>query len=228
MIVLPLTGYATWSLERYERMAHALHWNGPADGRLTIVLAHGAGAPMDTPFMTFFAEGLAQGGYQVARFEFPYMVARRRDGRKRGPDREPVLLDTWRDVIRSLLPRKVVIGGKSMGGRMASLIADEMRAHGLLCLGYPFYGAGRKDKPRTAHLARLKTPTLICQGARDRLGDREAVEALFLPDTIRFFWAPDGDHDLIPRRASGRTTEQNWQEALAAIIAFLRMRESTK
>ncbi len=175
--------------------------------------------------MTFFAEGLAEHGYRVARFEFPYMAARRESGKRKPPDRQPVLLDTWRAVIAELGADQLVIGGKSMGGRMASLIADEMKVKGLLCLGYPFYGAGRKDKPRTEHLVGLKTPTLICQGTRDPLngpgGDREAVSALKLSKKIRIHWAEDGDHDLKPRKASGLTHDQNLGSALDVAASFL-------
>jgi len=199
----------------------ALLLSGPTSAPPTVALAHGAGAPMDTPFMTFFAEGLAARGYRVARFEFPYMAARRTEGKKKPPDRQPVLLDTWRAVIAEIGADKLIIGGKSMGGRMASLIADEAKVKGLLCLGYPFYGAGRKDKPRTEHLKALKTPTLICQGTRDPLGDQDSVTALPLSPAIRLHWAPDGDHDLKPRKASGFTHDQNLTAALDAAIAFL-------
>jgi predicted alpha/beta-hydrolase family hydrolase len=194
---------------------------GAKSAKLTVALAHGAGAPMDTPFMTFFAEGLAKRGFKVARFEFPYMAARRTEGKKKPPDRQPVLLDTWRAVIEEIGADNLVIGGKSMGGRMASLIADEAKVRGLLCLGYPFYGAGRKDKPRTEHLKTLKTPTLICQGTRDPMGDHESVTALTLSKKIRLHWAPDGDHDLKPRKASGHTHDQNLTAALDAAAAFL-------
>lgn len=195
-------------------------WNGPAKAALTVVLAHGAGAPMDTPFMTFFAEGLATKGFRVGRFEFPYMAARR-GGKRKPPDREPVLLETWRQVIAGV-KTPVVIGGKSMGGRMASLIADEVKAAGLLCLGYPFVGMGGKENPkRTAHLAVLKTPTLICQGTRDPMGGRDFVTGLTLSRKIRIFWAEDGDHDLKPRKASGRTHDQNLAAALDAAGQFL-------
>jgi len=198
-----------------------LLWNGPKSAKRTIALAHGAGAPMDTAFMTFFAEGLAAHGYQVARFEFPYMAARRASGKRKPPDRQPVLHDTWRAVIDEIGVSRLIIGGKSMGGRMASLIADEAGVRGLLCLGYPFYGAGRKDKPRTAHLETLKTPTLICQGTRDPMGDREAVTALSLSPQVRIHWAEDGDHDLKPRRASGLTHDKNLTAALDAAAEFL-------
>jgi len=198
-----------------------LLWNGPKSARLTVALAHGAGAPMDTPFMTFFAERLAAKSFRVARFEFPYMATRREGGKRKPPDRQPVLLDTWRAVIAEIGADKLVMGGKSMGGRMASLIAEEAHVKGLLCLGYPFYGAGRKDKPRTEHLTTLKTPTLICQGTRDPMGDRESVLKLKLSRTIRLHWAEDGDHDLGPRKASGLTHEQNLTAALDAAASFL-------
>ena len=198
-----------------------LLWNGPKSAPLTIALAHGAGAPMDTPFMTFFAEGLAAHGYRVARLEFPYMAARRIDGKRKPPDRQPVLLDTWRAVISEIGADNLVVGGKSMGGRMASRIADEMKVKGLLCLGYSFYGAGREDKPRTEHLLTLKTPALICQGTRDPMGDRETVSALKLSKKIRVHWAEDGDHDLKPRKASGHTHDQNLTAALDVAVKFL-------
>ncbi len=195
-------------------------WNGPAKARLTVILAHGAGAAMDTPFMTFFAEGLAKKGIRVGRFEFPYMAARR-EGKRLPPDREPVLLECWREVIAGL-KTPFVLGGKSMGGRMASLIADEVGAAALLCLGYPFVGAGGKENPkRTGHLAKLKTPTLICQGTRDPMGNAGFVSALPLSRKIHMFWAEDGDHDLSPRKASGRTHAQNLAAALDAAARFL-------
>ena len=171
--------------------------------------------------MTFFAEGLAARGFRVARFEFPYMAVRRDTGKRKPPDRQPVLLETWRTVIDEIGADNLIIGGKSMGGRMASLIADQAKVRGLLCLGYPFYGAGRKDKPRTDHLKTLKTPTLICQGTRDPMGDREAVSALTLSKKIRIHWAEDGDHDLKPRKASGLTHDQNLTAALDAAASFL-------
>lgn len=171
--------------------------------------------------MSFFANGLATAGYRVVRFEFPYMAARRDSGARKPPDRQPVLLDTWRAVIGEYGADNLVIGGKSMGGRMASLIADEMKVSGLLCLGYPFYGAGRKDKPRIEHLLALKTPTLICQGDRDPMGDRESISQVKLARAIKVQWLPDGDHDLKPRRASGRTHDENLTDALESVTAFL-------
>ncbi len=195
--------------------------DGPASAPLTLALAHGAGAPMDSDFMAAFADGLAGRGWRVARFEFPYMAARRKDGRKRPPDRQPVLLATWWRVIEALGPGPLAIGGKSLGGRMASLIADKSRVVGLVCLGYPFHPPGKPESLRTAHLEGLETPALICQGTRDGLGNALQVSGYRLSPAIRFHWAEDGDHSLVPRKASGRSAEQSWAEAVDAIDAFL-------
>jgi predicted alpha/beta-hydrolase family hydrolase len=195
-------------------------FDGPGGGP-TVVLAHGAGAPMDTPFMNAMARGLAACGLRVARFEFPYMRHRRETGESKPPDREPVLLAAWRAAIEALGgPEDLVIGGKSMGGRMASLIADEAGVRGLVCLGYPFHPQGRPDRLRVAHLADLRTPTLIVQGTRDGLGSREEVEGYTLSPRIRIVWLPDGDHSFKPRSSSGRTERQNLEEAVAAVAEF--------
>ena len=201
---------------------------GPVEPALTLALAHGAGAPMDSPFMAAFAAGLAAEGIRVARFEFPYMAARRHDGRKRPPDREAVLLEAWRQVIARLGPGRLAIGGKSLGGRMASMVADETGVRGLVCLGYPFHPPGRPDKLRTAHLETIKTPTLIVQGTRDSFGGPGEVEGYTLSPAVRLHWAEDGDHGLAPRKASGRTTEGNWAEAISAIAAFPRALEDPR
>lgn len=175
---------------------------------------------MDTPFMNTIAEGLVQQGFYIVRFEFPYMRKRRQDGKKRGPDRQPALLETWRAVIDQL-PRPFAIGGKSMGGRMASLIADEVEAAGLVCLGYPFHPTGKPDQLRTDHLARLKTPTLILQGERDPFGSQAEVATYKLAKAIRCVYLPDGDHSLKPRKKSGHTEEENLNLAVEAAAAFL-------
>jgi len=195
--------------------------NGPTNGNCTIVLAHGAGAPMDNEFMTVVAEGLADLGFHVVRFEFPYMALRRQTGKKRPPDREPVLRKTWLDVIASLgPPEKVIIGGKSLGGRIASLIADEARVAGLMCLGYPFHPTGKPDKLRTEHLKSLATPTLILQGERDPFGKPEEVATYALPRRLKIQWLPDGDHSFKPRKSSGLTLEENLASAIAEMATF--------
>jgi predicted alpha/beta-hydrolase family hydrolase len=203
--------------------AGELLFDGPDDAALTVVLAHGAGAPMNTLFLNEVARGLAAGGFRVARFEFPYMRARRQTGKKGGaPDREPILRNSWKEVVDELGGgRRLVIGGKSMGGRIASMVADEVGARGLVCLGYPFHPPGRPEKLRTAHLETLTTPALIVQGTRDAFGTQEDVAGYRLSPAIRFVWLEDGDHSWKPRASSGRTEAQNMTEALTALRTFL-------
>jgi predicted alpha/beta-hydrolase family hydrolase len=186
----------------------------------TVVLAHGAGASMDTDFMNFFAQELAKRGLRVIRFEFPYMAARRKTGKGGPPDREPVLRQTWLRVIESVKAKSVFIGGKSMGGRIASLVADEAGVAGLVCLGYPFHPTGKPEQLRVEHLKKIKTPTLIVQGERDPFGTRDEVAGYKLAKTVRVHWLPDGDHSFKPRKSSGRTEEQNWADGLEAIANF--------
>ena len=195
--------------------------DGPETASLTLALAHGAGASMDTDFMKRFAVGVAAAGFRVVRFEFPYMAQRRSGGKKPPPDRQPVLLETWRQVMLALGPERLVIGGKSMGGRMASLIADECGVRGLVCLGYPFHPPGKPDRLRSEHLERLSTPSLIVQGTRDPFGTAEEVAGYRLSDAIALHWAPDGNHDLAPRKASGHSKDGNWNAAIAAMVAFM-------
>lgn len=196
-------------------------FNGPKTSEQTVVLAHGAGAPMDSDFMNVIAAGLADHGLRVARFEFPYMIKRRDDGKRRPPDRAPVLLQSYLDVAAELGPENLIIGGKSMGGRIASMVADEAGVAGLVCLGYPFHPPGKPDKLRTEHLAGLKTPALILQGERDPFGKREEVAGYTLSKSINVAFLPDGDHDLKPRKASGRTRAENRAEAVDRIADFV-------
>ena len=196
--------------------------DGPKTSTATIVLAHGAGAMMDSPFMNKIAEGLAETRVRVVRFEFPYMRARREGGRRGAPDREPVLLDAWREMIARLGGGgRLVIGGKSMGGRIASMVADEVGARGLVCVGYPFHPPGRPVGLRTKHLEGLRTPALIVQGTRDQFGQREEVAGYKLSAKIKIVWIEDGDHSLKPRARSGRTEAQNLAEAIAAVSEFV-------
>lgn len=195
-------------------------FDGDAGAPVTFAFAHGAGGAMDTPFMNRVAGGLAKQGLRVARFEFPYMAARRESGKRGAPDRQPVLLDTWRRVVAEL-GGNVAIGGKSMGGRMASMIADELQVRALVCLGYPFHPPGNAERVRTAHLAALRTPTLIVQGTRDMFGSESEVAAYELSPAITIEWLPDGDHSFKPRKASGVTEGENIARAIARVAAFL-------
>jgi predicted alpha/beta-hydrolase family hydrolase len=204
---------------------HGWVWNAAvAPASATLILAHGAGAPMDSDWMNDMAARLAAQGVNVLRFEFAYMAQRRVDGGKRPPNPAPRLLECWREVhavVRRHVAGRLAIGGKSMGGRMASLLADELGADALVCLGYPFYAVGKPEKPRVEHLAALQTRTLIVQGERDALGNREAVEAYALSPSIEVFWLAAGDHDLKPLKASGFSHEEHLAAAAGEVAAFL-------
>ncbi|MBY5816139.1 alpha/beta hydrolase (plasmid) [Rhizobium leguminosarum bv. viciae 248] len=178
---------------------------GPQDARFTILLAHGAGAPMDSASMTAAAIALAGVGFRVARFEFAYMAARRTSEGRKPPPRAETLNPEYEAAIEELgASGPLIIGGKSMGGRVASMIADDLHRQGkiagLLCLGYPFHPPGQPEKLRTGHLTGLTTPALICQGTRDEFGTRDEVPGYDLSDRIEILWLEDGDHDLKPRK----------------------------
>jgi predicted alpha/beta-hydrolase family hydrolase len=180
--------------------------DGPETAKATLLLAHGAGAPMDAAAMNAIARALAAVGLRVARFEFGYMASRRTAAGRKPPPRAEKLMGEYLAAVDALASKgPLVIGGKSMGGRVASLVADELfargRIKGLLCVGYPFHPVGKPDQLRTAHLAELKTPALIAQGTRDPFGSREEVATYALSKRIELLWLEDGDHDLRPRKA---------------------------
>jgi uncharacterized protein len=191
--------------------------DGPADGPLTVVLAHGAGAGMAHPFLATVARGLAAAGLPVVRFDFPYRTAQ-----KRMPDRMPVLQDAMLTVVRDYAPGPFVLAGKSMGGRVATMIADELGARGAVVFGYPFHPPDKPEQLRTAHLAALRTPTLILQGERDEFGTREEVAGYTLSPAIHVEWFVDGDHSLVPRASSGFKAAQHLARAIDLTIAFAR------
>lgn len=186
--------------------------------------AHGAGAGMETPFLAVATKLLEERGIETWRFEFAYMAARRQGTRKPPPKAER-LVEEYRAAVAALPGgAPLLVGGKSMGGRVASLVADELytggRIAGLVCLGYPFHPPKKPEQLRTAHLMGMVCPTLIVQGERDPFGGRGEVESYSLSPTIRVHWAEDGDHDLGPRGGSGFTRKGNLAAAADAIAAF--------
>lgn len=199
--------------------------NGPPGAAATVVLAHGAGAGMEHPFLAAVADGLAAAGLFVVRFEFPYQHEAR-SGRRRGPDPMPVLQATMRDVVRDRARNAVVLAGKSMGGRVATMLADELEAKGVVVFGYPFHPPEQPLRLRTAHLAQLKTRTLILQGERDPFGTRAEVAGYELSPRIEIVWLPDGDHSLAPRKSSGFTPAGHLQTAIERAAAFARLAAS--
>src|SRR5438270_12862508 len=196
--------------------------DGPDAAEQVYVFAHGAGGAMDTPFMTTVARELGERGIRVVRFEFPYMAARRTGGKRGAPDREPVLLKTWREVAAQLGGgQRLFIGGKSMGGRMATLVADELQVRGAVVFGYPFHPPGQPNKLRTAHLENLATPMLVLQGERDIFGSRDDVAGYRLSPQIRIEWIPEVDHSLNARATSARTELMNLLHAIDTAAAFM-------
>lgn len=196
---------------------------GPKDSKRKFIMAHGAGAPMDHPWMEEVTENLISLGIQVIRFEFPYMDERRDTGKKRPPNTKKILLDTWREVFDLVGDKNTYIGGKSMGGRMASLITDELKPKGLICLGFPFHAPGKDPKDRIAHLGELKTKSLIIQGTRDTMGTIDDVNSYELSSKIELYWLEDGDHGLKPRvRTTGKTQSDYLLEACEKIGKFIK------
>jgi predicted alpha/beta-hydrolase family hydrolase len=194
--------------------------DGSDRSRKKIILAHGAGAPMDSDWMNDLTDRLVNRKVFVVRFEFPYMAERRKSGKKKPPDRMPKLQEAWREVFEEVGPG-FAIGGKSMGGRVASLIADELKPKGLVCLGFPFHAPGKPMGDRHTHLKIIKTPTLILQGTRDSMGTLEDLKGERLSEAMKIEWMEDGDHSLKPRKSSGLTLEAHLDAAAETVAAFL-------
>lgn len=198
-------------------------FSGPADAATTLLLAHGAGAPMDSEWMNAMAEKMGEKGIRVVRFEFAYMAARR-SGQRKPPPRAETLMNEYRVAVDAVpVSGRLLVGGKSMGGRVASMVADELRSAGriagLVCLGYPFHPPGSPEKLRTAHLHDLKCPALICQGTRDPFGAEQEVAGYLLSNTISLRWLL-GDHDLKPRRADGLKLADNLDAVTESVAAW--------
>jgi predicted alpha/beta-hydrolase family hydrolase len=209
-------------------MATSFLFDGPEDARATILLAHGAGAAMDSPSMNAATRALADAGLRVARFEFGYMASRRTAAGRKPPPRAESVMPEYVAAVDDLGPTNgpLVIGGKSMGGRVASMVADQLydagRIAGLVCLGYPFHPPGKPEQLRTRHLVGLKTPALIFQGTRDEFGTRDEVPGYGLSKSIELHWLEDGDHDLKPRKAiSGFTAAQHLADVASTLKAWI-------
>ncbi|MGI9877470.1 alpha/beta fold hydrolase [Vibrio chagasii] len=191
------------------------------DNPITFIFAHGAGAGMDHDFMQSVAKGLAFKGIRVVRFNFPYMIKRAEDGKRRPPDRAPKLLEAYQEIIEQTDADKLVIGGKSMGGRMASHLSELDKVAAMACLGFPFHPPGKPENYKGEHLASLQKPCLILQGERDTFGKREEFAGFDLSDSIRVEFIPDGDHSFKPRKSSGYTEQQNIALTVEKLSAFI-------
>lgn len=193
--------------------------------RLRLLLAHGAGTAMDHGFMELAAAELAAHHIEVWRFEFPYMQKIRADGRKRPPDRLPTLIEHFAEqVARVPLDLPLWVGGKSMGGRVATHLCCEGQApavQGGLVLGYPFFATAKATGPaRIEHFPQLNRPVYIAQGERDRLGGRVRVEGLDLGPQVHLWWVPDASHDLEALQSSNVTLAETLTQAAARFADF--------
>jgi uncharacterized protein len=188
-------------------------FRGPRRGAdRAVLLAHGAGSDKDAQALKAVSSALADTGVPTLRFDYPYRVAKRRS-----PDRAPVLARATRDAAAELAKRsglpaeRLVLGGRSMGGRYCSLIVGDeevpVPALGLLLLGYPLHPAGQPDRLRVDHFPRLKVPCLFVSGTRDSLAGRDALTkaAKAIKGKVAFHWLESADHGYRPLKASGRT-----------------------
>ncbi|RAR63402.1 hypothetical protein BCL93_102138 [Onishia taeanensis] len=221
-----------WIAERgpIDVSGEALH------GRL--LLTHGAGAGQDSTFLVALREALGQAGVQVLAIEFAYLQQMRQEGRRRPPPKVERLVEElagWCDFLSQAGLPAPWLGGKSMGGRVASLLAAELgdspqtatgseRANqpmvaGLVLCGYPFHPPGKPERTRLAHWPALACPTLVLQGTRDPFGRREEVEGYALPACAEVHFLEAGDHDWTPTRRSGLRQSDLIAEAAEAIAA---------
>ena len=189
-----------------------------------LILAHGAGAPMDCEPMERLVSALNDAGVGVVRFEFDYMAQRRSGGSKRPPPAQSQLLSQWQSVVSTvgheLGGEPLFIGGRSMGGRMASLLLAggdgcSAQVRGGLVFGYPFHPPGKPQRWRTAHFPELERPLWIAQGERDPFGKRAELEQTgdVLEHLSGIYWVAGADHELKPTRRSGL----DWQQALQSM-----------
>jgi len=193
--------------------------NGSPQASRVLLLAHGAGAGMDSPFMEQVVGLLAGEAIRVIRFNFPYMEKSAQDGRRRPPDRQPVLERCFHEQVKRYGGSRLFIGGKSMGGRIATHVALQAEVAGVIALGFPFHPPGKPERFRGEHLKALHCPALVLQGERDSFGNRAYLEPLALGEQVELQFLPDGDHSFKPRKASGLTEADN------LALAVERMRE---
>jgi uncharacterized protein len=187
-----------------------------------LILAHGSGQPSDSPWMESLAGALSKHGVRTLRFNFNYMEEAKKAGKPRPPSRLPRLIEEYREILDSVKDaERIFIGGKSLGGRVATHLAVSTEVSGVVVFGYPFHPPGKPDKLRTEHLAQIRCPVLVCQGERDPFGKREEVAGYELPANFQLDWIPDGDHQFKPRKRSGLTLEENMDSASRAAASFI-------
>jgi uncharacterized protein len=203
-----------------------LIFDGPENGPL-FIFAHGAGAPLTSDFIEKVTAGLVLEGIRVIRFNFNYMQQRVETGSRRPPERVAALIEQFREVVETF-EQPIVIGGKSMGGRIASMLAAEdsiecsLGIKGVACLGYPFHPQGKAEKLRTEHLNTITMPVAIIQGTRDKLGNKAEISTYQLSEAFQWLWLEDGDHDFKPRVKSGFTQTLHIQSTTKYLANYVK------
>ncbi len=205
---------------RDERTITALRTEPAGDARWTFVYAPGAGSNIHDPFGTYAARELAARGVAVVRFQFPYQEAG-----KRAPDRTPVLEETWRAVIAGVRPARgwLAVGGRSMGGRIASqVVAQGLEVDALVLFAYPLHPPGRPGQTQDTHLAAIGIPTLFCSGTNDAFASPAELRAAAAKVALSSVHLLEGaDHGFAVPKASGRTRQDVWAEAVGAMLHWL-------
>jgi len=189
------------------------------------IFAHGAGAGSESDFMQNMAALLSEQGIDVGLFDFEYMQIAKQTNKRRPPERAPKLLTYFEKVLTEANPElPLFIGGKSMGGRMASMLACDSAQliKGVLAFGYPFHPPGKHEKLRIDHFGNIPCPFLVLQGERDTFGTKEEIMAMQLTHSPVFTWLTDGDHSLKPRKKSGITENDNRQHAAKSAVQFIK------
>jgi predicted alpha/beta-hydrolase family hydrolase len=204
-------------------------YQGPKRGAdRAVLLAHGAGADLDAPALRAVADALADAKIPSLRFNYPY-----RDAGKRSPDRPAALLAATRAAVDELAartglpPERLVLGGRSMGGRYCSLLAgaedDAVPTLGLCLLGYPLHAAGKPEARRDEHFARLTMPVLFASGTRDSLASKPDLQrsARKIKGPVTWCWLDTADHAFKPLKASGRSLADVLDQVAAATVTWV-------
>ena len=199
--------------------------NGPKEAKNILLLAHGAGAPMDSIFMNTISDGLNNNGIITFRFEFPYME-KRRSGKNTFPDKLDVLCDFYKKIyfnIKKANPDKNIwLGGKSMGGRVSTLISRSLDIKGVIVFGYPFHPINKLDKLRLESLQLSGPPILIIQGTRDKFGTITEVKKYKIHKNNTIFWIKDGDHSYNTLKKSGLSSKNAIVQAYNEASIFIK------
>ncbi|MCC2603903.1 alpha/beta family hydrolase [Planctobacterium marinum] len=187
-----------------------------------LILAHGAGQGMESDFMQQCKTLFEVAGVKCTLFDFDYMSEMKRLGRRRPPERLPKLIEQFNAQFVEPGELPLFIGGKSMGGRVASHVLQASPALGGICFGYPFHPPGKSEKIRTEHLSSISKPLLVLQGERDPFGKPEEIESYRLPDSLMVTFIPAGEHSFITTRSSGVSWQENMQFAVAQACQFIK------